>query len=666
MTEAVRILLVEDDEDDFLLTEDYLVNVPNQSFVLSWVTTSSDAINAIRAGDFHLCLLDYLLGKETAEDVLTLFQQSNIDLPVVVLSGQSDPQIDERVMRAGATDYLSKQEIETPKFLRMLRYVLARREIEDARLARQKVELQNKAKDKFLAHLGHELRTPLASILGYTELLLSDTANQSAQQELAIIHNNGKHLLSLLNDLLDMSKIIANKFELHSRPIQLNAFLTDVYALMQISAKDKGLTLVFRSDADIPEVIFADATRLRQVLINLINNAIKFTDKGEVTLAVSMAIRAADFEQPEKHYLRFIVQDTGRGMSEDKLEMIFQPFSQIEDIMRAEQGGAGLGLAICQEIVKRMGGDITVESESGKGSLFEFIIDPGDISQQPLRPFELQRVDSQSSTKGTHVSGRVLVVDDLRELRRLTGHHIKQCGASVEFAENGSAAIHAIEVAEQQGKPFHLVLMDIHMPVMGGQEAVKQLRKQGYNLPVVALTAASHKGLFDSLMAQGFDGVVPKPVDTNLLNSVLDEYLIGEQPAQATGLPSGNSTSHNLASNSPNRILLIEDDLDATALMAILINAIGDFEVITAHNGEDAISSFKRHQGEFSYVLLDLTLPDASGYDIAEKMREVNTSTPIIVISGAEADESKMKDLNLQGALLKPISKEDLRTILMQ
>lgn len=227
--------------------------------------------------------------------------------------------------------------------------------------------------------MGHELRTPLTSILGYTELLIDDARNSPFQQELSIIHSNGKHLLSLLNDLLDMSRIMADKLELNMKEVNLAAFLTDIHSLMQLNAKDKGLSLNVVPKTKLPDFIRTDPTRLRQILINLITNAVKFTDKGSITLTIEM--EPSKVSQQSENYaeskalesvLRFTVDDTGIGMAPDKLDNIFHPFEQIEDVMRANHGGAGLGLAICKELVCKLEGDISVSSKMGEGSSFSF------------------------------------------------------------------------------------------------------------------------------------------------------------------------------------------------------------------------------------------------------------------------------------------------------
>lgn len=692
MSDLIRVLLIEDDEDDYFLTADYLSQCKEPRFDITWVTNSSEAVAAFRCKIFDICLLDYILGSENALDVLNVIKSKGISIPVVILTGQTDTKVDEMVMRAGAADYLNKSEIETPRFMRTMRYAMVRREIENERVERHKVEQQNKAKDKFLAHLGHELRTPLTSILGYTELLLDDANNEQIDNELSIIHTNGKHLLSLLNDLLDMSRIMANKLELAPKDVDLAGFMTDVHSLMNLAAKDKGLRLSIDCQTPVPEVIRADPTRLRQVLINLISNAVKFTDAGKIEIVIDMLPATS---QKNREMLRFQVIDSGIGMPPDKLDDIFHPFQQIEDVMRANHGGAGLGLAICRELVSKMEGDITVESSFGKGSTFAFTINPGDIASQPRELLNLSAPAARNTPEmNLHVSGRVLIVDDLRELRRLTGHLVSQCHAQVAYAENGVKALEAVLIAEQEGHPFHLVLMDIHMPVMNGIDALKALRKHNCQTAVVAITAASRKGLRQSLLDEGFDGVLGKPIEKNALMEVLDQYLIRSGGVEADLLSASDGTSETISSEdstrdiseheasgqeaanqefigrklteqgadatSPIRILIIEDDTDAAELMQLLLIHQGH-EVEVAQSGEDALK--KLDNNDFQHALLDLSLPDYHGLDLAPKLREITPGLNIIIVSGREPDAQKLEDADIRQSLLKPVSKADLTAL---
>ena len=673
MADVINILLIEDDEDDYFLTSDYLTQCDSPSFRLTWATNSDEALKALKTQNFDLCLLDYLLGAENALDVMAKLKANQISLPVVILTGQSDATVDEIVMRAGAADYLQKSEIETPRFMRTIRYAMVRRDIENERLERDKIEQKNKAKDKFLAHLGHELRTPLTSILGYTELLIDDSRNKDVKQELSIIQSNGRHLLSLLNDLLDMSRIMADKLDLNIKPVNVCAFLTDIHSLMRLSAKDKGLSLDIVALTPIPEFIDTDPTRLRQVLLNLISNAVKFTDKGSITLSVEFIDSDVNLDKPAQ--LRFHVQDTGVGMPPNKLANIFQPFEQIEDVMRANHGGAGLGLAICNELVQKLGGAITVSSKVGKGSTFSFDINPGDVEEQPQQALKLGKIEQEETTSiSLNVTGKVLIVDDLKEIRQLTGHLVGQSQAQISYAENGVQALEAVLMAGEQNAPFDLVLMDIHMPIMNGIEALHAMRRHGHYVPVVAVTAASRKGLRQSLIEDGFNDVIGKPIDRFALADLLSKYLpstisselnntpFPEQEAlPATPEVSEQAQTPKYGGSQGKRVLVIEDDRDAAELLQLFISHLGHTVVIKT-NGTEAIDVASTQ--EFDHVLMDLTLPDYNGYDLAKVLRAALPSSDITIVSGHEADVQLMSEIGITGSLLKPVTKDDLGTVI--
>nr|NKX70447.1 response regulator [Alteromonadaceae bacterium A_SAG7] len=537
---------------------------------------------------------------------------------------------------------------------------------------------------------GHELRTPLTSILGYTELLIDDARNSPFQQELSIIHSNGKHLLSLLNDLLDMSRIMAEKLELNIKEVNLSAFLTDIHSLMRLNAKDKGLSLHVVSNTKIPEFIHTDPTRLRQVLLNLISNAVKFTDKGSITLTITLD--ESDSNDSAHSLLRFSVEDTGIGMPPDKLVNIFQPFEQIEDVMRANHGGAGLGLAICKELVTKLGGDINVTSRLGEGSIFTFDINPGDIKSQPRVELELGQIQPvESSSMSLNVTGRVLIVDDLREIRRLTGHLVSQSQADISYAENGVKALEAVLQADEHNQPFDLVLMDIHMPVMNGIEALHAIRRHGQDIPVIAVTAASRKGLRESLIREGFNDVIGKPIDRFALANLLSQYLppgnhvtftnveaqIADMPMDKPYAPEDNtlpqsptelaqvkqqgSTSENGDARPINKhILVIEDDEDAAELLQLFLSHLGH-TVTTQYCGADALQAAEEQS--FDHILMDLTLPDYDGYDLASELKQKLPQAMLTIVSGHEADTEAMSSIGINSALLKPVTKDDLASV---
>jgi signal transduction histidine kinase len=276
--------------------------------------------------------------------------------------------------------------------------------------------------------------------LGYTSLLQENDIAAPLQKELSIIANNGKHLLNLLNDVLDLSKIAAGKFELQSTETNLYKLMAQVYSLLSVNALDKGLAFECKTTSPINKMVVVDELRLKQVLINLLGNAIKFTDVGTVSLSLS---------QNDSHELIAKVTDTGIGMQAEQIKTIFTPFSQIEDVADRKAGGAGLGLSISAEILKQMGGSIDVESAPEQGTSFTVIFpfeETGDTTREHL-DFELHKYDFTNNTR-PQLEGRVLIVDDVFEIRQLVGQYLKQSGCEVEYARNGSLAIEILTNAD--------------------------------------------------------------------------------------------------------------------------------------------------------------------------------------------------------------------------
>lgn len=654
MSQSVsRLLLVEDDEDDYILARDYIEQLSTLAFEIDWVTNQKDALAKMAENQHDICLLDYQLGAENGLTVLKLGIEAGFTSPIIMLTGQADEDVDMAALDAGAVDYIIKSELSSSRFARAIRYALARREIEKERVDRLKAEAENRSKDRFLAHLSHELRTPLTSILGYTELLMDSKVGQSAQSELSIVLNNSKHLLSLLNNMLDLSKIAADKLELNLSEVNLDAMIADVYALMTIPATDKGLTLTVSSATPLPLKITTDATRFRQVLINLISNAIKFTEKG------SVEVNLWSEKRNETDFLYFTVADTGIGIPNEQLGSIFKPFEQVADVVSRNQGGSGLGLAICNELVSKMGGEVSLTSEFGKGSCFTAYIKTGDISQVP---YEVLKFDTQplaaKEVNNQSYQGKVLVVDDVNDIRMLVGHMLSGMGLRVEYGKNGLEALDKIKDAHNESAPYDLVLIDIHMPVMDGSEAIKHIRNNGIDTPIVAMTAATMKGVRDQLIYQGFTNVIEKPINPESLMVVLGTYL---QPGVVENLPPQDDNQINLPSTTEpceQHILLVEDDVDAADITALLLENLG-VDVHIAHSGKECMAVFSQRD-DWSKVLMDLNLPDANGLKLAKELRKNAPQLEMVLLSGEEPDSAQMADADISKFILKPINKQVL------
>ncbi|GAA73713.1 hypothetical protein PMAN_a2100 [Pseudoalteromonas marina] len=652
LDKVTQLLLVEDDEDDYILTCDYLEQLDSHTFNVQWVSSPEQAIETLSKNEHDICLLDYRLGASNGLDVLKEAIANGFSGPIIMLTGQSDDELDSAALDAGAVDYLIKGEMSSSRFARAIRYALARKDVEGERVERLKAEAENRSKDRFLAHLSHELRTPLSSILGYTELLMQSDFSQQAENELGVIYRNGKHLLSLLNDVLDLSKIAADKLELTPSEVNLDSMLADVYTLMRVSVLDKGLALKFESDQALPLVARLDATRVRQILINLINNAVKFTDKGEIV------VKAWTQHVDGTEMLFFSIKDSGMGIAPEKQQLIFKPFEQIADVESRSVGGAGLGLAICAELLSRMQGNISLHSEIGKGSTFTISVYPGDISGVERQVLNFSSAPQlQSKLTPSKVHGRVLVVDDLRDLRMLVGHMISSCGARVDYAEHGQQALEKVRIADAYKAPYDIIFIDIHMPIMGGKEATIELRKMGYKGPIIALTAATMKGIHEELAALGFNDVIPKPVDSSALYQCLQDYLVSPENA-----PQAKDIQVKALSEKRQRFLLVEDDDDAAQITQLLLESLG-VETVIASSCAQCLQILN-HDQQFDKVLLDMHLPDGSGIDLGEQVNERYPELRLVIVSGAEPDPKEIKDLNIDRVLLKPINLGLLETLI--
>lgn len=495
--------------------------------------------------------------------------------------------------------------------------------------------------------MSHELRTPLTSILGYTELLLHSKKAELAQDELNIILSNGKHLLSLLNDILDLSKIAADKLELNPSLIHLDSFIADVFYLLNINAQDKGLTLAIEAKSALPVSIYADATRLRQILINLCYNAIKFTEQGKVSISIWLVTDG----QHEK--LEFAVADTGRGIPAQRIKSIFEPFAQADDTETRTATGAGLGLAICTELVKRMGGELEVESQIGVGSVFRFTLDPDDIAQVERKNLRFEASEySQLTSTLNALSGRILVVDDAPDIRQLITQIAQSFGLQVETAQDGLEAIEKCQTSLLEDVVYAAVLMDIHMPVMDGRQAITKIRQLGFTPPVIAVTAAALKGVKQALIDIGFSDVLHKPINRSAMYQSLSHVL-----------PQTKVDTHTLSSapSSAPRILVVEDDADAAQLMCVLLENLG-VDTYTAHSGQ-ACLQFLEEQPDVDKILIDLHLPDMSGAELAQAVHARLPQITLIIVSGEQIEQGELDHLPVKQALLKPINLAQLQDI---
>jgi signal transduction histidine kinase/ActR/RegA family two-component response regulator len=411
------------------------------------------------------------------------------------------------------------------------------------RVARSHAEQASRAKSEFLAHMSHEIRTPMTAILGYADILLDSVHEREELDAAQTIRRNGEYLLAIINDILDLSKIEAGKLAVDKTGFSPAMLIADVATLMRVRAEAKGLPLAIEYEGAIPEKVLTDPLRLRQILINLIGNAIKFTEVGSVRLVTRLVP-----QEGGEPTLQMAIMDTGCGIAQEHLDQLFKPFSQTDAATcRSAQGGTGLGLSISKRLAQMLGGDIRVDSQYGKGSTFTLELPTGPLDGVLMleRPADDVRKPSgpvkPDGTEHPRLDCRVLLAEDGPDNQRLIAFVLQKAGAEVLVAQNGQAALdsvmayHFARRYDDIKRPFDLILMDMQMPVMDGYTAARRLREQGFDRPIIALTAHAMKTERKKCIDAGCDDYVTKPIDKDQLIGLVQRYTT--QPNRAANDP---------------------------------------------------------------------------------------------------------------------------------
>ena len=513
-------------------------------------------------------------------------------------------------------------------------------------------ESANKSKSEFLANMSHEIRTPMSAIMGYTDILSRQLTDPDDIKCASVIRHNGKFLLGIINDILDISKIEAGKLELNKKRIRPDRLVADVCSLMEVRATEKGIPLEVTFDGKIPKTIRSDDKRLKQILVNLLGNAIKFTKHGTVHLNVRF-ITVGDAPK-----IQFQVMDTGIGMSSSQLKTLFKPFTQGDSSVVRKFEGTGLGLSISQRLANKLGGEITVESTADVGSKFTLTIETGSLKNVPLVEPTLigaQVASPARTSKRPNLNGRILVVDDRRDMIFLAQHLIEDAGGNVTSAENGRVAIEKIEDAVRLNEPFDLVTMDMQMPVLDGYEATRRLRRAGYSMPIIAVTAHAMQGDHQACIDAGCTDYITKPLDGPRFLTLLADHL---QRVKRLDANRPDETSNAQTCN----VLLIDDAKDACCSLKTLLEFSG-YRVAVAHDGASGITEAMRVRP--SVVLLDLGLPDMSGLEVFRKLRrsEAFASTLFIAVTGY-ANDGKTEAAGFDHHVVKPVDVDHLEQLI--
>ncbi|KAB2653828.1 MAG: response regulator [Verrucomicrobia bacterium] len=665
---AAKILLVEDDPTMAEMLGEFFRSA---NTTLTHAHNCSEALSYFREQTADLVLLDLGLPGLNGLQLLTELKSSprTSDIPVVILSGRSSPPEIVRGLELGARDYVTKPFDGVELRARVNAVLASRQELNYLKTANATITEERdeavqalKRKAEFLANMSHEIRTPMNGVISMAGLILETPLTCDQRSYVDTIYSSAESLLTIINDILDFSKIESGKLDFESQPVDLRTCIEEALDLLGAKAGEKQIDLVYQIEDGVPLNVLGDVTRLRQIVVNLIGNSVKFTDRGEIVTTVKVAAAPKNPENPATQWqIHFSVRDTGIGIPPERLSKLFSPFVQADASTARHFGGTGLGLSISRRLVELMGGKMWAESTPGNGSTFQFVL--------PFQAAPQKSVSVLDHTQPQLANLRLLIVDDNPTNCRILALQTAKWGMKARTASSGEQSLAWLRAGEK----FDLAILDMQMPGMDGLMLASEIRKlpSGCALPLVLLTSMGVRPDSPEFVNAGFATCLTKPIKPAQLFESLIRVVSGISTAPAA--KAAPKLDPKLSARLPLRVLLCDDNLINQKVATRLLGQMGYTPTI-AGNGIEALQAIEASR--FDLIFMDVMMPGMDGLDATREIRQrqqhpathKNFKSPMIIVamtaSAMPGDRERCLAAGMDDYLSKPVRPEDVRAVI--